>query len=92
MEKTNQGKKRSVRFVMFLFLPKESERPMDKKHLRQDLKVSKVGTIILTRINSLRKKGSKRHELRRDRRELRQVGLRLDGQLTTAIAIFKLRR
>lgn len=53
---------------------------------------SEQGSIILTRVNSLRRKESKRHELHRDRRELRQVSLRLDGQLTAAIAVFTLRR
>lgn len=42
MEKTNQGKKRSVCSGMFLFLPGESERPTDKKHLRQVPNMSKV--------------------------------------------------
>lgn len=72
MEKTSQGGRRSIHFRMFLLLPGEAEKPMDKKHLRQDLKMSK-GELLQTQVNSLWRERSKWEELQRDRRELRQV-------------------
>lgn len=75
---------------MYLFLPGETERGWIRNIWNKIWKWAREHHTDSG--NSFGRKGIEGDQLPRDRRELRRVGLRLDGQLIAAIAVFTLRR